>query len=27
VTDDPNFNPNGRVNREWGELQLVRPQP
>ncbi len=27
VTDDPNFNPNGRVNGDWGELQLVRPQP
>ena len=27
VTDDPNFNPNGRVNGNWGELQLVRPQP
>ncbi len=27
VTDDPNFNPNGHVNGDWGELQLVRPQP
>lgn len=27
VTDDPNFNPNGRMNGDWGELQLVRPQP
>jgi cysteine rich repeat protein len=27
VTDDPNFNPNGHVNGNWGELQLVRPQP
>lgn len=27
VTDDPNFNPNGRINGDWGELQLVRPQP
>ena len=27
VTDDPNFNPNGRMNGNWGELQLVRPQP
>jgi hypothetical protein len=27
VTDDPNFNPNGHVNGDWGELQPVRPQP
>jgi hypothetical protein len=27
VTDDPNFNPNGQVNGNWGELQPVRPQP
>ena len=27
VTDDPSFNPNGRINGNWGELQLVRPQP
>ena len=27
VTDDPNFNPNGQVNGNWGQLQLVRPQP
>src|SRR5690242_14432169 len=27
VTDDPNFNPNGHMNGNWGELQLVRPQP
>jgi hypothetical protein len=27
VTDDSNFNPNGHVNGNWGELQLVRPQP
>jgi hypothetical protein len=27
VTDDPNFNPNGHINGNWGELQLVRPQP
>jgi hypothetical protein len=27
VTDDPNFNPNGRVNGDWGQLELVRPQP
>lgn len=27
VTDDPNFNPNGRVNGDWNELQLVQPQP
>jgi hypothetical protein len=27
VTDDPNFNPNGHVNGNWGELQPVRPQP
>jgi hypothetical protein len=24
---DPNFNPNGHMNGNWGELQLVRPQP
>jgi hypothetical protein len=27
VTDDATFNPNGHVNGNWGELQLVRPQP
>jgi hypothetical protein len=27
VTDDPNFNPNGHMNGNWGELQLMRPQP
>ena len=27
VTDDPNFNPNGRISGDWGELRLVRPQP
>jgi Cysteine rich repeat len=27
VTDDPNFDPNGHMNGNWGELQLVRPQP
>jgi hypothetical protein len=27
VTDDPNFNPNGQMSGNWGELQLVRPQP
>lgn len=27
VTDDPSFNPNGHMNGNWGELQLVRPQP
>jgi hypothetical protein len=27
VTDDPNYNPNGRASGDWGELQLVRPQP
>lgn len=27
VSDDPNFNPNGRVNGDWGSLELVRPQP
>ncbi len=27
VTDDPKFNPSGRVNGEGGRLQLVRPQP
>ena len=27
VTDDSNFNPNGHVNGNWGELQLVRPAP
>jgi len=27
VTDDPNFNPNGQMSGNWGELQLVRPHP
>lgn len=27
VTDDASFNPNGHLNGNWGELQLVRPQP
>jgi hypothetical protein len=27
VTDDSNFNPNGQVTGNWGQLQLVRPQP
>jgi hypothetical protein len=27
VTDDPNFNPNGQVTGDWGQLQLVQPQP
>jgi hypothetical protein len=27
VTDDANFNPNGEVTGNWGQLQPVRPQP
>ena len=27
MSDDPNFNPNGRVNGDWTSLQAVRPQP
>jgi Cysteine rich repeat len=27
VTDDSNFNPNGQVTGNWGQLQLVQPQP
>jgi hypothetical protein len=27
MSDDPNFNPNGNLNGDWTQLQLVRPQP
>ena len=27
MSDDPNFNPNGQLNGDWNQLQLVRPQP
>jgi hypothetical protein len=27
MSDDPNFNPNGKVNGDWTSLQPVRPQP
>jgi hypothetical protein len=27
MSDDPNFNPNGNLNGNWTEMQLVRPQP
>jgi hypothetical protein len=27
MSDDPNFNPNGRVTGNWTSLQPVRPQP
>jgi hypothetical protein len=27
MSDDPNFNPNGKVNGNWTSLQPVRPQP
>jgi hypothetical protein len=27
LSDDPNFNPNGKVNGNWTSLQPVRPQP
>jgi hypothetical protein len=27
MSDDPNFNPNGKVSGDWTSLQAVRPQP
>lgn len=27
MSDDPNFNPNGKINGDWTSLQAVRPQP
>ena len=27
MSDDPNFNPNGRLNGNWNQLQAVRPAP
>jgi hypothetical protein len=27
MSDDPNFNPNGKLNGSWNSLQVVRPQP
>jgi hypothetical protein len=27
MSDDPNFNPNGNLNGDWNQLQVVRPQP
>jgi hypothetical protein len=27
MSDDPNFNPNGQLNGNWNELQVVRPRP
>jgi hypothetical protein len=27
MSDDANFNPNGRLDGNWTQLQLVRPQP
>lgn len=27
MSDDPNFNPNGKVSGNWTSLQAVRPQP
>jgi hypothetical protein len=27
MSDDPNFNPNGKVTGDWTSLQPVRPQP
>jgi hypothetical protein len=27
MSDDPNFNPNGKVSGDWSSLQPVRPQP
>lgn len=27
MSEDPNFNPNGNLNGNWTEMQLVRPQP
>jgi hypothetical protein len=27
MSDDPNFNPNGQLNGDWNQLQVVHPQP
>jgi hypothetical protein len=27
MSDDPNFNPNGQLNGDWNQLQLVQRQP
>jgi hypothetical protein len=27
MSDDPNFNPNGKLDGNWSSLQVVRPQP
>jgi hypothetical protein len=27
MSDDPNFNPNGQLNGNWNQLQVVRPSP
>jgi len=27
MSDDPNFNPNGNLNGNWTQLQVVQPQP
>jgi hypothetical protein len=27
MSDDPNFDPNGKLNGNWSSLQVVRPQP
>jgi hypothetical protein len=27
MSDDPTFNPNGTLNGNWNQLELVHPQP
>jgi hypothetical protein len=27
MSDDPNFNPNGKLKGDWNQLEVVRPQP
>jgi hypothetical protein len=27
LSDDPNFNPNGKLDGSWNQLQVVRPTP
>ena len=27
MSDDPNFNPNGKLSGNWNQLEVVRPQP
>jgi hypothetical protein len=27
MSDSPNFNPNGKLNGNWNQLEVVRPQP